>query len=174
VLFELVTKDYAHKAFLRIDENVWTPLESAISFFKEKKEEATSTGDQKAASVFEDQYFRARALKCLYTTLRNMAVWIYAVQEYQDAGDPSAGATARKLLDEMMEKEIRNCRELIELWNESPIEWMIISGTEETPFIHAANFAELLEKKITLMENHRRDEPSLDPDYMFRLADNPY
>lgn len=174
VLFELVTKDYAHKAFLRIDENVWTPLESAISFFKEKKEEATSTGDQKAASVFEDQYFRARALKCLYTTLRNMAVWIYAVQEYQDAGDPSAGATARKLLDEMMEKEIRNCRELIELWNESPIEWMIVSGTEETPFIHAANFAELLEKKITLMENHRKDEPSLDPDYMFRLADNPY
>jgi hypothetical protein len=103
-----------------------------------------------------------------------MAVWIYAVQEYQDAGDPSAGATSRKLLDEMMEKEIRNCIELIELWNESPIEWMIISGTEETPFIHAANFAELLEKKITLMENHRKDEPSLDPDYMFRLADNPY
>jgi len=174
VLFELVTKDYAHKAFLRIDENVWTPLESAISHFKEKKDEAASVGDQKAESVFEDQYFRARALNCLYTTLRNTAVLIYAVQEYQDAGDPSAGATARKLLDEMMEKEIRNCRELIELWNESPIEWMVISGTEETPFIHAANFAELLEKKITLMENHRKDEPSIDPDYMFRVKNNPY
>jgi len=174
VLFELVTKEYAHKTFSRTDKNVWTPLESAISHFEEKKDEAASAGDQKAESVFEDQFFRARALKCLYTTLRNTAVWIYAVHEYQDAGDPIAGAAARKLLDEMMEKEIQNCRELIELWNESPVEWMIVSGTEETPFIHAANFAQLLEKKITLMENHRKDEPSLDPDYMFRLADNPY
>jgi hypothetical protein len=174
VLFELVTKDYAHMAFSRIDENVWTPLESAIIHFKEKKDKAKSAGGQKAASVFEDQYFRARALKCLYTTLRNTAVWIYAVHEYRDSENPEVKTGCRKLLDEMFEKEIQNCRELIELWNGSPIEWMIVSGAEETPFIHAENFAQLLEKKITLMENHSKDEPSIDPDYMFRVKNNPY
>lgn len=174
VLFELITKDYAHMAFSRIDENVWIPLESALGHFNEKRDQAASAGDHKAASVFEDQYFRTKALKCLYTTLRNTAVWIYAVQEYLDTDDPDIKSDARKLLDEMMEKEIRNGKELIELWNESPVEWMIVSGAEETPFIHAGNFARLLEKKITLMENHRKDEPNIDPDYMFRVKNNPY
>jgi hypothetical protein len=174
VLFELVTKDYAHMAFSRIDEHVWGPLESAISHFEGRKEKAATGGEQKTAVVFEDQYFRARALKCLYTTLRNTAVWIYAVQKYLDTEDPSIKAEAQNLLEDMMGREIHNCRELITLWNESPVEWMIISGTEETPFIHAENFPQLLEKKIVLMETHRKDEPSVDPDYMFRVSDNPY
>jgi len=74
----------------------------------------------------------------------------------------------------MIEREIRNCQELIRLWKETPVEWMVISGTEETPFIYAENFANLLEKKITLMEKHKKDEPFIEPDYMFRIADNPY
>ncbi|UCE40838.1 MAG: hypothetical protein JSV17_15555 [Candidatus Aminicenantes bacterium] len=174
VLFELVTKDYAHMAFSRIDENVWAPLGSAIGHLKEKRDEAAGTGEQKAATVFEDQYFRARALKCLYTTLRNTAVWIYAVHEYLDSNDSHVKADCRELLKKMIDREIQNCRELIELWNESPIEWMIVSGAEETPFIHAENFSQLLEKKIALMENHRKDEPRVDPDYMFHLENNPY
>jgi hypothetical protein len=169
VLFELVTKDYAFMALSRIDENVWSPLGSSIDHFKKKKDEAASKGDQKAATVFEDQYFRARALKCLYTTLRNTAVWIYAMHEYVGTKESSIRTTAHKLLDEMMDKEIQNCRELIDLWNQSPVEWMIVSGTEETPFIHAENFPRLLQKKIKLMEIHRQDEPSVDPNYMFRI-----
>ena len=174
VLFELVSKEYAHKAFSRIDKNVWTPLESAIHLFKQKGEEAEGAGDQKAGEVFVDQYFRSRALKCLFCTLRNTAVWIYAVHEYRDSDDPGVRMKCRKLLDDMIEKEIKNCRELIELWEKAPIEWMIVSGAEETPFIHADNFAGLLGKKIALMKNHRGDEPSIDPDYMFRLTNNPY
>jgi hypothetical protein len=54
------------------------------------------------------------------------------------------------------------------------VEWMIVSGAEETAFTHAENFPELLEKKISLMEKHRGDEPSIDPDYMFRVKNNPY
>jgi hypothetical protein len=174
VLFELVTKDYAHKSFSRIDENVWTPLESAIDLFQKKREEARSAGDQKAKKVFEDQYFRARALKCLFTTLRNTAVWIYAVHEYRDSGDPSIKADSRKLLDGMIKMEIQNCADLIELWEKAPIEWMIVSGAEETAFVHAENFPELLAKKISLMGKHRGDEPSIDPDFMFRIKNNPY
>jgi hypothetical protein len=174
VLFELVSKEYAHSAFSRIDENVWAPLESAIRLFKNKKDSAGRADKGKAEKVFEDQYFRARALKCLYMTLRNTAVWIYAVKEYLDAGDSSTRKSARNLLDEMAEKEIQNSKDLIDLWNTAPVEWMIISESQETPFIHADNFSRLLEKKIWLMEKHRDDEPAIDPDYMFRLEKNPY
>jgi hypothetical protein len=174
VLFDLVTKDYAYKTFSRIDKNVWTPLESAIFLFKKMKEDAVSAGGPKAENVFADQYYRIRALKCLYTTLRNTAVWIHAVHEYRDSESLEDRTGCCELLNEMIEKEIRNCRDLIDLWNGSPIEWMIVSGTEETPFIHAENFAQLLAKKIMLMEKHRRDEPSIDPDYMFRIKNNPY
>jgi hypothetical protein len=174
VLFDLVSKDYAHKVFMRIDDNVWNPLVSAISHFKKSWKRAEGSGDEDAVSVFEDQYYRTRALKCLYTTLRNTAVWIYAVHEFQESNDPSTKAGCRKLLDEMIGREIQNCRDLIDLWNKAPIEWMIVSGTEETPFIHSTNFVELLGKKVSLMKKHRGDYPSIDPDYMFRLIENPY
>jgi len=174
VLFELISKDYALKAFKRIDENVWGYLEAAIELFKEKMGDSQRRGDQKAFKVFEDQYFRIRALRCLYETLRNTAVWIFAVHEYLDSSDPKDKARCRNLLDEMSEREIQNCRELIQLWEQAPVEWMIVSGSVETPFIHAENFPKLLRKKIALIEKHKDDEPYIDPDYMFRVVDNPY
>ena len=174
VLFELVSKDYARKAFKRIDSNVWEPLETAVDMFKEKMEDAERSGSDRAFKVFEDQYFRIRSLRCLYETLRNTAVWIYAVHEYLATADHSNRAHCRKFLKEMAGREIQNCRELIQLWKEAPVEWMIVSGAEETPFIHGENFAKLLKKKITLMEKHRDDEPFIDPDYMFRVTNNPY
>ncbi|MGD8538634.1 MAG: hypothetical protein PVI66_07950, partial [Candidatus Aminicenantes bacterium] len=57
----------------------------------------------------------------------------------------------------------------LELWQESPVEWIIISGSVETPFIHGGNFGDLLGRKIDLMEAHKNDEPRIDPEYMFRL-----
>jgi hypothetical protein len=174
VLFELLSKDYAQKAFSRIDQNVWKPLDSAIDLFRMKWNEATDSKDFEAKKVFEDQYHRMRALKYLYMTLRNTAVWVYAVHEYLDVKDPDKRTECRQLLSEMIEKEIQNCQELIELWETAGIEWMIVSGSEETAFIHGENFPHLLDKKIALMEKHRNDEPFIDPDYMFRLPNNPY
>ncbi len=174
VLFELVSKDYAHKAFVRIDDNVWEPLRSAIDLFKAKMDDARPSNNDQALKLFEDQYFRIRALHCLFETLRNTAVWIYGVHEYLDVTDQSIKADCRKLLDEMVEREIQNSRELIQLCKQAPVEWMIISGSEETPFIHGENFPKLLEKKIDLMEKHKDSEPYIDPDYMFRVAGNPY
>ncbi len=174
VLFELVSKEYARKAFTRIDQDVWGHLKDSIDLFKEKMETSRKSGNRKADRVFEDQYFRARALRCLYQTLRNTAVWIYAVHEYLDASDSGVKSYCRRLLLEMMDSEIQSCRQLIRLWKEAPLEWMIVSGTVETTFIHGQNFPELLEKKISLMEKHKGDEPFIDPDYMFRVKNNPY
>lgn len=174
VLFELVSKDYARKAFTRIDAHVWDPLANAVDLLRKKMELAPQMDDNHDFRVFEDQYFRIRALRCLYETLRNTAVWIYAVHEYLESTDPERKADCRTLLEEMVDREILNCRELLRLWKEAPIEWMIISGTEETPFIHGENFPKLLKKKIALMERHKHDEPYIDPDYMFRIPNNPY
>lgn len=174
VLFELVSRDYARKTYMRIDDHVWKSMEAAIEMFKQSMDETKGSGSGKAYRAFEDQYYRTRALCCLYETLRNTAVWIYAVHEHLDSPDPSEKARCLNLLEEMNEREVRNCKELIKLWKEAPVEWMIISGSVETPFIHGENFAELLEKKIALMEKHKGDKPNIDPGYMFRIKNNPY
>jgi hypothetical protein len=174
VLFELVSKDYAQKAFVRIDDNVREPLHSAIDLFKAKMDDSRRSNNDQAFKLFEDQFYRIRALGCLFETLRNTSVWIYSVHEYLDATDRSIKADCRKLLDEMIGREIQNSQELIELCEQAPVEWMIISGSEETPFIHGENFPKLLEKKIILMEKYKSSEPYIDPDYMFRVANNPY
>ncbi len=174
VLFELVSKDYAQKAFTRIDAHVWEPLTNAVDLLRKKMELAPQIDDNHDFRVFEDQYSRIKALRCLYETLRNTAVWIYAVHEYLESTVPARKAECRTLLEEMVDREILNCHELLRMWKEAHIEWMIVSGTEETPFIHGENFPKLIKKKIALMENHKHDEPYIDPDYMFRVLNNPY
>lgn len=169
VLFELVSKEYAQKAFQRIDANVWGPLEKAIGLLQKRKTVAETTSEKHAFRVFEDQWFRAKALCCLFETLRNTAVWIYAVHEYIETPDVAIKKECRVLLNGMMEREINNCSKLLEVWRESPIEWIIISGSVETPFIYGENFGDLLERKIDLMQKHKSDEPRIDPEYMFRL-----
>jgi hypothetical protein len=93
VLFELISKKYAGLAYRRIDARVWKPLERAVDRFKTQRAKALKRGDQKAAAVFADQYYRATALRCLFETLRNSAVWIYAVHEYQDSPQKTARST---------------------------------------------------------------------------------
>ncbi len=74
----------------------------------------------------------------------------------------------------MMDSEIQNSRDLIALWKNSSVEWMIVSGQKETPFIYGENFPDLLQKKIALMEKYREATPRIDPEYMFRVSNNPY
>ncbi len=173
VLFELLTKDYARKAYLRIDRYVWKPLDAAVALFKKKMDESRRRRQQ-AHRVFADQYFRIAALRSLYETLRNAAVWIYAVHEYQGSRDKQKKRYCRRLLKDMVEREIRNSQEMIRLWRQAPVEWMTVSGFGETPFIYGDNFPELLEKKIGLMKKYGDCEPFIDPDYMFRVENNPY
>jgi hypothetical protein len=174
VLFELITKDYARRAFRRIDSRVWTPLDKAVGLFLKAMTDAKRDRDGKSLSVFEDQYYRAAALRCLYETIRNAAVWIYAVHEYQDTRNVRTKARCRRLLDDMIGREVENSRHFARLWAQSPVEWMAVSGFGETPFIYGENFPELLKKKIRLMTKYRNDVPRIDPDYMFRVENDPY
>lgn len=174
VLFHLITKEYAQKALRIIEDNVWEPLFLALQIFKESSQEAKSKGEESAFLVFEDQLFRAKALRCLFVNLRNMVLWISTVQEYLKTTDGEKREALRERMDEMMDSEIENCLSLIDLWDQSAIEWMIVSGQGETPFIYGDNFPDLLQKKIVLMEKYRDFEPFIDPEYMYRISENPY
>ncbi len=175
VLFGLISKDYAEKAHQLIDNNVWEPLDLAVKIFEDNREKAKASGNKRASDVFLDQRDRCRALRCLFVCLRNTTVWIAAVCGYLDSSNLKAKAKNRNRLDEMMDSEIQNCRDLLDLWEQSSVEWMIVSGDEgETPFIYGDNFPLLLQKKIVLMEKYREAEPHIDPNYMFRVPNNPY
>ena len=174
VLFELLSIEYAEKALNLIENNVWEPLDSALQIFEHNLKKAERTEKKRAISVFSDQYDRCRALRCLFLTLRNTTNWIYAVHKYLGTSNPNLKTQCRNILEKMMNSEIQNCLDLAALWKNSSIEWMIVSDKEETPFIYGENFPDLLLKKIKLMEQYRDNDPSIDPEYMFRVSNNPY
>ncbi len=174
VLFELISPDYARTAVERIDASVWDPLEKALELFERGRKNSSAAGSEGSEKVFRDQHTRIRALQSLYETLRNTALWIYAVHTYVKSADPEERARMRDQLAGMIEREIRNCVKLKELWEEAEIEWMIVSGSEETPFIYAPNLGTLLERKVELMREYGDHEPRIDPEYMFRVASDPY
>lgn len=174
VLFELVSPGYARKAVELIGANVWEPLEEAIQICASALRQAREKNEGRACGVFADLLARARALRCLFRTLRNTAVWIAAVHRYVDNPDPGIRAECRAELDGMIKSEMDNSRNLLALWSEAPVEWMIVSGGQETPFIYGENFPRLLENKIRLMEKYGDAEPFIDPGYMFRVKNDPY
>ncbi len=174
VLFELLSPEYAAKAENLIENNVWGPLDSALRIFEQNLKKAEKTEKKRAIPVFRDQLDRCRALRCLFLTLRNTATWIYAVRRYLETSNPKLKTQYRNILEKMMDNEIQNSRDLIALWKNSPVEWMIVSGEKETPFIYGENFPELLQKKIKLMKQYGDNDPSIDPGYMFRVKNNPF
>jgi hypothetical protein len=173
VLFELVTPEYAGRAVERIDAHVWQPLATAEGMFREGRTQASSSGDRKAEDVFTDQMVRIQALRCLYETLRNTALWVYAVHTFIRSRNRKVRERMQGLLNDMVEREIRNCRTLKELWETTSVEWMVVSGSEETPFIYAQNLGDLLDRKVVLMQKYGRYDPCIDPDFMFRVAGDP-
>ena len=48
-------------------------------------------------------------------------------------------------------------------------EWMVQSEVGETTFIYGDNIADLIRKKIALMEGRENDTPHVDPDYIWRV-----
>jgi len=174
VLFELISPEYAGEAVQKIDSKVWASLGSAEAVFKQKAEEYKRSGESEAAEVFLDQYYRIWALRCLFTTLRNTADWIFSVHTYLNSDDVEVRGQCLLALKKLIESEIDNSKNLLELWEKAACEWMIISGSEETPFIYKDNVPELLKKKIDLMESYKGREPNIDYNYMYRIKNNPY
>ncbi|MBU4329648.1 MAG: hypothetical protein KKB53_04005 [Acidobacteria bacterium] len=172
VLFRLLTKEYAGTARERMDERVLPLLEEALERLAGHK--IAAENQPSVYSVFHDFEVRTRALRCLIETLRNTAAWVESVHSYLDTMNEDIRAAGRRQIEELIDREIQNSRDLMDLWNECCVEWMIVAENGETPFLYGDNMPELLARRIGLMERHRGDTPSIDPNYMFRVRHNPY
>jgi len=122
-----------------------------------------------ARSVYAHLFDRLVGLQCWFRTQRNIAGWIEGVHGYIEATDKEIKSTCRALTREIVLDEKANAAELLSHVESAQTEWMTTSDVGETTFIYGENFAELLRKKIALMEGREDDEPYIDPDFMWRV-----
>ncbi len=167
VLFDLVTPESGEKFVQRVDENVWPRLESVLQLAKTQAHHQQIS--EQARRVFVDQYERLRGLRCWAGTLRSLSAWVAGVHGYLGAKDQTQKKNWRKYLDEMMARDLQNTKDLLELWNTSPVDFMVVSKTGETSFIYGENLGELLQRKIALVEKYRHVEPRIDMNIMWKV-----
>ena len=108
-------------------------------------------------------------MKNWFRTQKNVAAWIEGVHGYIESDDPKEKQRCRDLTRSTVLDEKANAKNFLDHVRSAETDWMIQSEVSETTFIYGDNFAELLEKKISLMEGRENDEPFVDPDYMWRV-----
>ncbi|MEW6510961.1 MAG: hypothetical protein AB1428_08400 [Bacteroidota bacterium] len=164
MMWNFLTVEEAGEKRRTIDRKVLAPLTSAI-------EQCVDTLSSKNSTppVFADLHDRLRAARAFYRTLRNMVAWIESVHGYCGATDPKDRTHFRSLCDAMVEDELANARDLLDLWRSSRTDFMPVSTIGETLHCYGENFGDLLSRKIALMEKHGKDEPHIDPQYMWRM-----
>ncbi len=165
ILWTLLTRDQADAIVAQADQRTWKPLDEAIGVLKE----AVRSPKGGAQAIFVDQFDRLRALRCYFRTLRNTAAWVAGVHGYIEAKDPAEKEKRRVMVREMIDDEIGNARALASLFESSRTRFMPVDPTGETFNMYGTNLAELIRRKVALMEKHRNDEPRIDPDFMWRL-----
>jgi len=170
VLFQLATVPGAERVVAAMDTHVWPPLDRSIALLAESLQQALETLGPE--NVIRDQWVRLRALRCWLMTQRNVAAWIAGVHGYMASGTEEEREKARDMVRELVGKELENSRDLLGVLDEG-VPFMATTDHGENPLIHGENLAELLEKRMALMETHRDDEPFIDPEYMERQAGLP-
>jgi hypothetical protein len=117
-----------------------------------------------------DQRDRLCAAHCYYTTMRNTVAWIESIHGYLHATNEEGRSLYRAMCEDMVACELENAKHLLRLWNTSEVEFIPISTVGDSLHIYGTNFGQLVERKIALMEAHAKDEPYIDPDYMWRMS----
>ncbi len=164
-LWTLVPVETAANIVKQCRQNGYENLLQAIDLLESGK----SRSKEPVRSVFIDQQHRLKALLCYYRSLQNTAEWIVSVHGYMDATTASLKTEYRSRVKEMMQNEIDNCRDLLHLFEKSPIPFTPISDIGENWYTYGDNLDQLLRKKIDLMNTHIQDEPFIDEDFMWKL-----
>ncbi|HCA80848.1 MAG TPA: hypothetical protein DEP53_14055 [Bacteroidetes bacterium] len=164
--FDLVDPAHAHHCLGLINRDLFPQMEAALKLLKTMKARANSDAAQ---ACVQDTYDRMRALYCWYRSQRNVTAWVAGVHSYIETTNSKVKKESRKLLREMVLDEIENTRDLLNLWETSKTNWMILSDVGETTFIYYKNFGEQLKRKIALMKGHENDEPYVDPNFQWRV-----
>jgi hypothetical protein len=162
--FVSVSEASAKKA--DIDKLVLAPLASAIERCTAVR--ARLSAGSAAAALFADLHDRLVAGRCYYRTMRNTMAWTESVHGYLEASTPERRKLYRALSDEMVDNELENTRLFLRLWNESGCDFMPVSSVGETIHMYGENLGILLLRKIHLMERYGKEEPFVDPGYMWR------
>ena len=165
VLFDLISKEYGEKYVERVDANVWKALEAAIALADSKANDSP---------VFLDQRDRLRGLRCWVGTSRSTAMWVAGVYGFLAAPDTKTKDSCRAYLRKMVTAEMQFAKDLLQLWETSNINWMVVSKVAETSYIYGENIGELIRKKIALMEKYGDVEPYIDPNFMWRVPGYEY
>ncbi|HYE57819.1 MAG TPA: hypothetical protein VD948_04910 [Rhodothermales bacterium] len=166
VLFELISEEAGRSMTKGFDENVLPRLDAA----RQEAERLVAAADAQARPVFEDLVARIRALRVWATTQRNTCAWVAGVYGYLGTDDEAARAGFRADLDHMIDLDLANTRELLDLWETSPVEFIIVSDVGETSFIYGENLGDLLRRKLELTAQYRHHAPRIDRDIMWRLT----
>jgi len=166
VLFDLISKEYGEKYVERVDANVWQPLDAAIALAESRSTDGPS--------VFLDQRDRLRGLRCWVGTSRSTAMWVAGVYGYLAAPDTKTKDSCRAYLRKMVTTEMQLAKDLLQLWETSNVNWMVVSKVAETSYIYGENLGELIRKKIALMEKYGDVEPYIDPNFIWRVPGYEY
>ncbi len=167
VLFDLISQEYGEKFAQRVDDNVLGKLDSAIELAGQVIDDAATS--QEARQVFIDQRDRLRGLRCWIFTQRSVAAWVAGVYGYRAADNADERSAWRKYLDVMITREIQNAKDLLELWESSNVNFMVVSKSGETSYIYGENMGALVKRKIELMEKYRHVEPGIDDTIMWKV-----
>ncbi len=167
VNFDFCDPPMARRCREAISDNVLPVIEKAV---REAKAICYNLElEPTARSVWLEHFDRLYGTKCWYRTQRNVASWIEGVHGYIESNDSQERERCREITRKTVLDEKENAKDLLQHVRTASTEWMLTSAVGETTFIYGDNFAELLEKKIALMEGREDDEPYIDPDFMWRV-----
>jgi hypothetical protein len=151
-----------------IDRTVIPPVNEALEAAAKLLQGLSRT--EASRKVFEDVRDRLRAARCFFMTMRNSLAWTESVHGYLESHSSADKERYRSLCRAMVTSELENAKNLLKLWNESDVDWMPISRTGESLHIYGEHFGDHVRRKITLMQQHVDDEPSIDPEFMWRMV----
>jgi hypothetical protein len=164
VLFELISQESGERMTRQFDENVIPRLDVALAQLDEARKEPDA-----AHAVLTDLRDRTRALRYWAVTQRNTCAWVAGVYGYLDSEREDDRSRWEAYLQEMIDLDVENTRSLLDLWETSDIEFMLVSDVGETSFVYGDNLGELLRTKLRLTERYRHNAPRIDRDIIWRL-----
>ena len=167
VLWDIITREQGENIIEQYDNACRPALNEAMELAVRVVDRVDN--GSRAEVVFTDFRDRLLALECLYRSLRNIGAWVAGVHGYMDAENGEERAAAYRIVEEMMDDELENARNLLALWEKTDVEFIPIHAYGETWHEYGDNLGELIQRKINLMEKHRYDKPYIDPDFMWRM-----
>lgn len=166
VLFELITQESGARMARQMDENALPRIEAALDRIRQLVEAAE---DEAVRAVFVDLLDRTRAFQCWVTTQRNTCAWVGDVYGYLAAETDAQREAHTDGIQATVDLDLENTRRLLELWETSDTETILVSDVGETAFIYGETIGDHLRRKLELTEQYRHHPPRIDPDILWRL-----